>query len=339
MNLPTSWTGRNRHVLCEPWAPPQVVTSFGSLMAELDAAAVPGLAGTRSAFMAQGQVDAGSAKFMALPESQRIAIAMEQILALHVELLVAAQLQRAGALKHIRRDTPDFGCRSGQGEFGVEVTTRARPEVVDALHSELERGLQDGPDVDVTLERNGALLFSEDPAVVAAVSDRVVAEIRDSVATVAGQPYAGGSLPVPKLGLTVRWTAGTGIGMARARVVFEDAVMFSADQWTHHWEFAALQVKDTIEKKGQKNYPLPSLLVVDVSRLGETSRWLADEGIAAFRAVVDSCEMGNLRGVLLVRSVLTAGGILPLCHRLDKSVALAAAAVILGADAKPLIDA
>jgi hypothetical protein len=339
VNLPMSWTGQSRHVLTEPWAPPQIVDSFERLIAELDAAPVPGLATTRRAFRAQGEIDAGSATFLALPESQRIAIAMEQILTLRVELMVAAQLQRAGALAQIRADTPDFVCRSGEGAFGVEVTTRARPEVVEALHGELERGLRDGPDVDVTVERTGALLFSENPAVVAAVSDQLVAYIKDSIASAAGQPYAAGSLPVPQLGLTARWTAGTGIGMPGARVVFEDSLMFSADQWTHHWQFAALQVKDTIEKKGKKNYSVPSLVVVDVSRLGETSRWLTDEGIAAFQAVVESCELGNLRGAMLVRSTLTAEAIVPLCQRLDKSVVLAAAAVILGVYAKPLIEA
>jgi hypothetical protein len=89
---------------------------------------------------------------------------------------------------------------------------------------------------------------------------------------------------------------------------------------------AALQVRDTIENRGKKNYALPSLVVVDVSRLGETSRLLSDEGIAAFQNVVDSCDLGNLRSVLLVRSVLTADGLVPVCHRLDPSVALAAAA-------------
>jgi hypothetical protein len=48
---------------------------------------------------------------------------------LRFELVVAAQLQRAGALSRIRSDTPDFDCQWGEHQFGVEVTTRARDEV------------------------------------------------------------------------------------------------------------------------------------------------------------------------------------------------------------------
>ncbi len=68
----------------------------------------------------------------------------------------------------------------------------------------------------------------------------------------------------------------------------------------------ALQVQDTIKKKGGKPYSLPSIAVVDVSRLGETSRLLGREGISKYQGVIDNCDLGNLRGVLLVRATLTS---------------------------------
>jgi hypothetical protein len=98
----------------------------------------------------------------------------------------------------------------------------------------------------------------------------------------------------------------------------------------------ALQVQDTIKKKGAKPYSLPSIAVVDVSRLGETSRLLSPEGISKYQDVIDNCDLGNLRGVLVVRTKLTSRVIEPVCWRLDESVCLTAGAVILGEHGAPL---
>jgi hypothetical protein len=335
MTLPKAWTGQTGHVLSQPWVPAEVLASFERLIAGLEATSPLGLATTRNNFKAMGQFESGARKFMALSESQRIAVAMDNILNLRVELLVAAQLQRAGLLAKIRSDTPDFDCRVGRSEFGVEVTSRARPEVAEALHEAMERGLEVGPDIHVALERTGELLFAEDPTVVAAAGDRVVAEINAAVSHT--QPFATGDVAIPELRLNARWTTGTGIGMAGTKVHYDGATMFSAEQWAHHWKMASLQVRDTIERKGQKTYSAPSIVIVDVSRLGETSRLLSDEGAAAFQAVLDGCDLGNLNGALLIRSVLTAECVTPICSRLDPSVALAAASVILGEHVKPLL--
>jgi len=202
-----------------------------------------------------------------MSESERLAVAMDNILNLRVELLVAAQLQQTGAL----------------------------------------------------------------------------AEIYDAVAASAGQPSTSGNVAIPELGLIARWTTGTEIGMAGTRVHYDAALMFTKEQWTHHWNMAALQVKNTIENKGQNTYSVPSIVVVDVSRLGETSRLFNDEGITGFQAVLDGCNLGNLYGALLVRSVLTAENLWPVCSRLDASaasatsVALATAAVLLGKDTESLV--
>jgi len=54
--------------------------------------------------------------------------------------------------------------------------------------------------------------------------------------------------------------------------------MLTRDQWDHHWKMAALQTKDTVEKKGRKAYALPSILVLDISRLGTRARYPPGHG-------------------------------------------------------------
>jgi hypothetical protein len=91
---------------------------------------------------------------------------------------------------------------------------------------------------------------------------------------------------------------------------------FTEEEWEHHWKMAALQVKDTVEGKGKKKYESPSIAVVDISRLGETSRLLGADGIARYQQILDDCNLGNLRGALLVRTTLTSRAIEPLCAAL-----------------------
>jgi hypothetical protein len=119
-------------------------------------------------------------------------------------------------------------------------------------------------------------------------------------------------------------------------VSYESILTFTAEEWDYHWTMAALQVKDTIEKKGRKTYDLPSVLVVDVSRLGETSRLLSPEGLTKFQEVLDNCDLGNLRGALLVRTTLTSQVIEPLRWHDDELVVLAAGAMVLREHGKPL---
>jgi hypothetical protein len=96
---------------------------------------------------------------------------------------------------------------------------------------------------------------------------------------------------------------------------------------------AAWQVKDTVEDKGKKKYQSPSIAAVDISRLGETSRLLDADGIARYQQILDSCNLGNLRGALLVRTTLTSRVIEPLRARIDGPKELAALAAQLIANA------
>lgn len=57
---------------------------------------------------------------------------------------------------------------------------------------------------------------------------------------------------------------------------------------------AALQIKDTVEKKGRKAYAPPSILVLDVSRLGYVGQVPAGPWTAKFQDVLDGCDLGHL---------------------------------------------
>jgi hypothetical protein len=88
----------------------------------------------------------------------------------------------------------------------------------------------------------------------------------------------------------------------------------------YHWSMAVLQIKDPVEKNGRKTYRLPSIVVLDVSRLGSAGQVPAGSWTGKFQEVLDACELGNLGGALVVRSVLASGVLEPLCWRGDSSL-------------------
>jgi hypothetical protein len=324
VDVPVAWTGSSGHLLHERWTPPWIRDGLAALISELEAAAPPGLDGTRTAFRQQGQI----AKINALPPAMQRDNAISRLLDQRVELLVAVKLIRAGVLTKISRQTPDFDCSWQGSEFGIEVTTRARREVGSELHDLLEEGLFEEPDIEVILERSDdRLLFSEDPAKTAAVADRVIAAIKERVAAAAGQSVTG-SIPIPEFGFTA--VLHHVVSRPGMRVTFEPPL--ADEQWEHHWKMAALQIKDPIEKKGSKPYALPSIVVLDVSRLGAAGQAPADASwMGKFQDVLDACELGNLSGALVVRSELVSENLHPLCWRGEESLAAtAAAAVLLG---------
>ncbi len=94
---------------------------------------------------------------------------------------------------------------------------------------------------------------------------------------------------------------------------------------------AALQIKGSIENKSLKTYGLPSIVVLDVSLLGSAGQVPAEASwTGKFQDVLDACELSNLGGALVVRSVLMSEVPQSLCWRGAESLALAAAAVLLG---------
>jgi hypothetical protein len=236
VDVPVEWTGSSGHVLHQPWFSEWLRDDLAELIIELEQAAPEGLDSRRIAFKKQGQIEKGSRTFKQLSLLQRQAQASDQLLDERVELLVGAQLLRAGVLMRMRKETPDFDCQWGGFEFGVEVTARARREVGAALHEVLERGLWDGPGVSMTLMRSGELLFSKDPTVIAGIASRVIAEVkkRSDRTLVLSLPC---SVPVPELGLTAVLLPDTGLSRPGIRVTYES--LLTPDDWEHHWTTAA----------------------------------------------------------------------------------------------------
>ena len=97
----------------------------------------------------------------------------------------------------------------------------------------------------------------------------------------------------------------------------------------HPWKMTARMIQDRVEEKGRKSCSLPSILVLDASRLGEAGRMppgirrLSDlfgetpvePWTTEFQSMLDECELGQLDGVLMVRSDLQSQVIQPLCWR------------------------
>jgi len=173
VDLPETWAPQG-HVLREPWMRPEIRTGIAELIADLEGAGPDGLGGMRRRFRDLGRTDS--------------ATAVTQLLDVRFEMLVASQLARAGALRKIRSDTPDFDCRWDGSDLGVEATTRAREEIGAALERAMEQGPWGDADVQVTLTRTGTLLFSVAPALIAETSDEVIAQIKDAVAAAGGRP-------------------------------------------------------------------------------------------------------------------------------------------------------
>jgi hypothetical protein len=215
VDVPERWTGPSGHVLDEPWMQNFFRDDLAVLIRDLEASGVPGLAGKRTAFRIGGLIDKSSEKSRRLPRALRQAQASNAVLEQRAELLVGAQLAKAGVLTRMRADTPDFEGRWGSDEFGVEVTTRARSDVAQALHDVLEEGLRDGLEVLVTLGRTGKL-FTAEPETIAEAGARVIAEITRQVgaakrrAWVGGDPGAGlGAVRRP--GVAISDSGGAGV--------------------------------------------------------------------------------------------------------------------------------
>jgi hypothetical protein len=327
VDVPVTWTGPRGHLLHESWTPPWIRDGLTALISELEAAAPPGLDHTRAAFRSQGQLT----KLGSLSPVQRRDTAISRLLDQRVELLVAMKLAHAGILTKISSGTPDFECSWQGREFGIEVTTRARLDVGAAMHNLLEEGLRGEPNIEVILARTGQPLFSKDPDELAAIAERIVTAIKERVAAAAGEPLAGG-IPIPELGLTAMLhSVVSDPGM---RVTYESPL--TEEQWDHHWRMAALQIKDSIEKKGRKTYALPSIVVLDVSRLGAAGQMPAEASwMGRFQNILDTCELGNLDGAVVMRSELVTENVHPLCWRGEESLVAATVAALL--DGRPLV--
>ena len=323
MDVPEKWTGKSGHVLHDRRIPPWFRESLADLIAKAEKADPPGLASTRRAFLRQGQVSGTRGQ----SPGQSWEAAVSQLLELRFELLVGVRLIGATALTKISSETPDFECTAQGSEFGIEATTRARPEVGAAMHRLLDEGLSGTP-VSVMLIRSGELVFGKAPEVLKAIAVRVIADIRELVAAAAGG-LPRGTVPIPELGLAAVLHGPGPLTGPGTRVASQ--LVLDGELRDYQWKRAALQIKDPIENKGSKSYGLPSIVVLDVSRL-DSAGWEPAEPswTEEFQKVLDRCDLGSLEGALVVRSDLKSGHLEPLCWRLGEPSAELAASTLLG---------
>jgi hypothetical protein len=175
----------------------------------------------------------------------------------------------------------------------------------------MEWGLWDGPDVNVTLTKSGELLFSKSPEVIAGISDRVVANIKERIAHATEQPQSG-SVPVPELGLTAMWRASMGISMPGMRVTYESPYSSPRRSGTTTGRWSRCRSRTRSRRRGaSKPYSLPSIAVLGRLPARRDEPAAQPGGISKYQDVIDNCDLGNLRGVLLVRTTLTSRVIEP----------------------------
>lgn len=323
MNVAESWTGPGGHVLHQPWFHTGIRDRFAELIAELEGAAPEGLADRRRAFRGQGQVEQHGSGLSAENQAEQ---ATASLLELRAELLIGLRLVRAGVLRRMSDGTPDFECEYKGHGFGVEVTTRACDDIAGALHQCLERKLEAGP---VTLMRQGDPVFHLSPEKVDEITDKIVASIA-ALSASAPDGHILGNVFIEEAGLNAVFMPGEDT-MPGMRATFQPPL--TGAEWDRHWKMAALLTRDRIQAKGRKAYALPSIVVMDVSRLGEAGRWPLGAWAGEFQKVVDACDLGNLQGVLVIRSTLDSMHVEPIAWRGGTiPAAIAAGAVLLGGD-------
>lgn len=307
VTLPAEWIGTNGHVLTEPWIPPEFLENLDVLLSRLDQHDPGGLAHKREEFRKYGQ-RAGRHE------------AFAQLLEARAELIVAWKLLSAGAKLKIRKDTPDFECQIAGRCFGVEVTTRARDDIDGVLRARLRDALPGANDCMIRLRRLEPPVFKLPPGQL----DAIVQQITEAVAT--GQHA---SLPFPQAAMVAEVMPGMGIGLE----VSVPAEM--PHDWDAHWRAAARELTNTVQGKAGKAYAVDSVLAIDVSRLGWAGQWPADSSwTTIFAQVLDECDWGPLKGIILFRSPLwnhtdpAAQMLEPLCVRGDDMALLVTALLV-----------
>lgn len=209
----------------------------------------------------------------------------DALLNLRSELAIAASMARNHVNFEFMRDSPDFLCSTSDGLLGVEVTTRQRNDIV-RLHDALEARLIDSQGLHIVLHRIGNEFKFDQTR---------LNEIVDGVALAAG---TGENQTVPLLwaGITASIWQDTHSGTG-AQVVWDGGIDLDK-----HWLGVAKELTSSVWEKGSKNYPVPTIAVIDITRLGETSHWPADEIPKNLTGQITIDNAGSLEGVILVQS-------------------------------------
>ena len=207
------------------------------------------------------------------------------LLDLRSELVVAASLARNRVKFEFLRGSPDLVCETIDGRVGVEVTTRHRNDI-RTLHDALEARPINANGVQVQLRRIGTEYKFD---------QRRLSEIVEVVAQVAESGRSETvSFAWAGVAATVIQDEGSGSGMQ---------VMWDArTDWNSHWLGIGWELVSSIKDKGTKNYSVPTIAVVDITRLGDSSHWPPSEIPKNLTQRLTEDMAGSLEGVVVVFS-------------------------------------
>jgi hypothetical protein len=223
-----------RHPLADLDLPDDVLGSLDEILGLVEQAQPARIARKRQAFRGMTQ--------------------LRELLEQRAELLAASLLVRSGVPFEFAADHPDLVIDGGR--CGIEVTTR-RLDDRRALHGLLELALQ-GLDLQAVLTFDGRPLKVGEATV-----DRIVGQVVDGVRE--GQT----SFRFEDIGLTVGVVHD--VGYPDGQVVVSGAAV-TGSQLTEHMAQVEREVGNAVVRKRRQASAMPTVLLVDISRLGEA--WL-----------------------------------------------------------------
>lgn len=204
---------------------------------------------------------------------------------LRTELVIAAALARCGTTFEFRKDSPDLELSSGQ--FGYEVTCRIRNDIL-RIHGQLEDVLFHFPDLTAEIVPDGRFKFAPEHVEGIVVAVEKVAQARRGV-----------TLDFPQAGIKIHLHHDAS-GRPGARVTWRDVGLDPED--AGYLAAGLRELVTRIEEKGAKTYAVPTLLVIDITRLGTFARLAAapiQKALAESRQVVTP---NGMLGVAVVRA-------------------------------------
>ena len=208
-----------------------------------------------------------------------------KLLDLRSELVIAASLARNRVTFEFRKDSPDLLCQTTGGPVGIEVTTRQRHDI-RRLHNTLEERLTKVSGARVKLTRIGKE-YKFDQTRIEEIVGPVVWAAKNGEDSTLSFPWAGVSVNI--------WHDSE--SEANSQVFWN-----SAQDWDIHWAGVAIELANSVRSKGEKVYAVPTIAVVDITRLFDSSHWPGGDIPKVLTSHLNAGIAESLEGVVIVQS-------------------------------------